>query len=293
MSGGPLAWAGGPEPLGAETRVRSFRRFLLLYAAARSWLWVAFSLHDRELLVLAAALASAGFALCWRRDLEAWAAPLGLLGVGLQTVWRFPHGANHLYLELLALALVALAGRGARPDAALVLSGLRWLAALVLFHTGLQKLLYGNYFHGDFLAYMVGTQERFANAFGWVLPATEIARLEGYDAMRTGAGPYRVAFAPFVLASNGVWLAELGLPVLLIARRTRVWGALGGIALMASIQVAALELGFAFLFLNLLFLSLPGDWNRRLLPAFALVFLYALGAAAGWLPGRPERWQLM
>ena len=97
----------------------------------------------------------------------------------------------------------------------------------------------------------------------------------------------------FVLASNAVYLAELTLPFLLLWQRTRTLGAVGTIALMVGIQLGAVELAFAFLFLNLLFLFLERNWNRTLLPVFATVLLYAILAAIGWLPGDPLYWNLL
>ena len=98
---------------------------------------------------------------------------------------------------------------------------------------------------------------------------------------------------PFVLASNAVVVAEVLLPWLLLLRPTRLLAAIAAIALMVSIQVGALEMGFAMLFTNLLLLFVPAGWNARLLPAFGLVLLWAVGAAAGWLPGDPSRWNLL
>ncbi len=277
--------------------IRDFRRFLLLYGAARSWLWVAASTAgglDAALLGSAAAAMTAAALLAFSPARAHLAPRLGFAAVLVQVAWRFPFTANHLFLELVCLALLSVVSRGSRrEDEALALAGLRWATAIVLFHTGLQKLLYGHYFRGDFLALMIGSQERFARVFAWLLSTDEVARLADLDRKATGAGPYRVQHAGFVLASNAVWLAELFLPALLIVRRTRVWGALGGLALMLSIQVAALELGFALLFVNLLLLFLPGRWGGRLLPATGLLLAYALAAGFGWLPGDPTRWNLL
>lgn len=277
---------------------------MLVYGAARSWLWVALvpgspllpgGSRPGDVLLLAgcalAMTAACGLAFWPRR--EAWGPRLALVPVSLQLAWGFSQAANHHFLELLCVALLCVASDRSEQSELLALRGLRWLTAIVLFQTGLQKVLYGHYFHGDFLALMVGAQDRFARVFRLLLPAGEVARLGSYDPLRTGAGPYRVASPLFVAASNLVYLAELGLPFLMMLRRTRLLGALGGIALMVAIQVAAVELGFAFLFLNLLFLFLEKDWNRRLLPAFAAVLLYAVGAAAGWLPGDPIHWNLL
>ena len=273
----------------ADARVGAFRTFLLLYGATRSWLWVHYTTTgDAGLWLAAVAMSvSAGLAL-WPRTADAspW---LALPAVAFQAAWRFPYTANHLYLELLCLALLVLSG----PGRGLALQALRWLTVLVLFHTGLQKLLYGAYLHGDFLAFMVGSQERFADAFRWILPEGEVLRLEGIDRKAAGAGPYRVDHAGFVLASRLVVVAELLLPILLIAQRTRLLAALAATLLMVSIQAGALEIGFALLFTNLLLLFVPAPWNARLLPFFALVLLWALGAALGWLPGDPTRWNLL
>jgi hypothetical protein len=289
-----LALAGEGDPVDASERITHFRRFLLLYGAVRSWLWVMFSTHDAAILLLPASMLTVATALAFRPRASVWAARIALPAVFFQVVWRFPFTANHLYLELVCVFLLAIVRSSSRgDDEALVVEGLRWTAALVLFHTGLQKVFYGSYFRGEFLAFMIGAEERFARIFQLLLSSDEVARLTSLDRKQTGAGPYRVDHALFVFASNAVWLAEMSLPPLMIAQRTRVFGALGGLALMAGIQVAALEMGFALLFVNLLLLFLPVRLARLLLPASALVFAWALGAAADWLPGNPADWNLL
>ena len=66
--------------------------------------------------------------------------------------------------------------------------------------------------------------------------------------------------------------------------RTRWLAALGALALVGSIQLAAREMGFAFLFANLLLLfTVRGNvWAFRVL---APVYVYTVGAVAGVLPG--------
>jgi len=288
-----LAVAGGEAPDVAATRVDDFRRFLVLYGAVRSWLWLPLAPDSSGLLAPLALCHTVAAAMVFVPRGAEWAARGALAVVLGQVVWSFPLAANHLYLELVCLVLVALPRPGDARDAAAALSGLRWTAALVLFHTGLQKVFYGAYFRGDFLALMAGADERFGRAFRFVLPGAELERLAGLDRSRTGAGPFRVDSPIFVVASNAVWIAELCLPVLLLSRRGRVWGALGGVGLMVGIQVVALEIGFALLFVNLLLLFLPGRWNARALPFTLVIFVWALGAAAGWLPGQPVDWNLL
>jgi hypothetical protein len=168
----------------------------------------------------------------------------------------------------------------------MVLAGLRWLTVLVLFHTGLQKLLYGHYWRGDFLAFMVGRGERFADLFRWILPPAEIARLASHDPFREGAGPYRVSEPLFVAASNLVWIAEVALPAGLILRRTRAAAAFAALAFVLVIQLGAREMGFALLFGNLLLLFAPAGLAARLLPLWLGFLGLTLLATSGLLPGR-------
>lgn len=275
-----------------SARLRDFRRFLLLYGATRSWIWLTQSTVDAALLAAIALLATVAAGLVWHPRWERRAPWIALVAVGVAVVWRFPYTANHLYLEALCLVLVCLDG-GREADERLVVATLRLTAALVLFQTGLQKALYGNYWRGDFLALMVGVDDRFSRTFQWLLPTAEIERLASFDREQTGAGPYRVGFGPFVLASIGVVLAEMTVPALMLHPRTRRLGAWAAIALLFAIEVAALELGFALLFVNLLVLFLPAVWSRRALQAAAAVWVYGLGAALGWLPGHPADWNLL
>lgn len=277
-----------------RSQLQAFRRFVLLHGCVRSWLWLEFGSglgleggsfsFDSVPAVAAAGVLTLALALsCWPRA-EMWAPRVALPALIWQGVATFPVTDNHFALELLAVGLLCLVGTRSRRDEQLVLAGLRWLAVLVLFHTGLSKLLYGHYLHGDFLAFMIGQGGRFAELFDLLLPAGEVARLQGYDPLRTGAGPFRVDSIPLLLVSNGVWIAEIGLAVGLVFRRTRLFAAGGAVLLVLAIQLGARELGFAFLFVNLLLLFTP-DGNRRLLPFAACAYLYALAAVLGGLPG--------
>jgi hypothetical protein len=282
-----LGLAGDDPDQPYRSKLDAFRIFVLLHGAGRSWLWLALTdeLDPTWLAASAVALtACLGASLIPR--LSTWALRAALPVLLVQLAWTFPLTDNHFYLEVLCVVLLALRdARGNDADERLVMQGLQWLAVVVLFHTGLQKVLYGHYFQGDFLAFMVGVGDRFADPFRLVLPAEEVARLQSYDPLRVGAGPYRVDSVAFLVASSTVWLLELLLPMPLIVRRTRMLAACCAIAFVLTLQLGARELGFAFLFSNLLLLFPSGDWNRRLLPVFAVVYLYALGAAVGLLPG--------
>jgi len=285
-----LLAAAAPDVADADAKLAPLRSFLLLHGAVRSWLWLSLdtgsAAHlDPPLLIATATLLSVAFALSFAPRLAPLASRLALPALVAQLIMTFPTTDNHFFVELLAVSLLALPGAPSSSDDALVLRALLWMTALILFHTGLQKILYGHYFRGDFLAFMVGRGDRFAAALTAILPADEITRLQSYDPLRTGAGPYRVASPLLTAASNFVYLAELVLPALFFFPSTRRAAAWCAIALVTVIQLGAREIGFWLLFSNLLLLFLPGAWNQRLLPALIALYGWALAAGFGVLPG--------
>lgn len=288
-----LAWAADETPGPACLRLRALRRFVLAWGAVRTLVWMGAGapLHPGGLAASAALLAVAA-ALSFVPAREHLAARVALPALAIQLVLGFPLAPNHWYLELYAVALLALVGSES-SDAPLGLASLRWLAAIVLFHTGLQKLLYGHYFAGDFLAFMVGRGDRFAALFQWVLPAAEIERLASYQPFHEGAGPYRVAQPLFVALSNLVWIAELSLPAGLLWRRTRTAAAAAALAFVLALQLGARELGFALLFGNLLLLFAPPAWAKRTLPvSLAVLAIVLVATALGAGGSLAEAWRL-
>jgi hypothetical protein len=287
VAGRLLALAGDSDPALVQAKLRRFRQLLLVYAATRSWLWLALAgtrapAGGEAIAVWLTLCCAAAFV----TRFEAWAPRLALPALLVHYVALFPLADNHFHLEILAMALLCVADRSRAGDDALALQGLQWLTALVLLHAGLQKALHGHYLHGDFLAYMVGVQDRFALLFEWLLPASEVARLQGYDPLREGAGPYRVDSLAFVAVSNLVVAAELILPGLLLWRRTRGVAWVGALALVLGIQLGAREIGFALLFSSLLLLFPSRDVLRRVLPFVIALCAWALAAAFGIAPGR-------
>lgn len=271
-----------PAPQGDGGALTAFRRIVLLHGCVRSWLWVAADERADPVLIAAAVIASVAFGWVWART-GRLAPRVALIALALQLVATFPLTDNHFFLELYAVGLLSLVDRSGASEREVVRS-LRWLVAIVLLQTGLQKLLYGQYFSGQFLAFMIGQGDRFAVPFEWIVSAEEVDRLRGYDALRTGAGPFRVESLAFVAISNLVWIAEIGLAGLLAFVRTRRPAAVVAMALVVTIQLAARELGFALLFVNLLLLfTVKG--NERALPWFVAAYAWAIGVALGWLPG--------
>ena len=276
----------GTEPAEvSEPRLLAFRRFLLLVAAAESWHALHYPAYQ-ESVPLHVALAitltlscAAGFSRRFARPACA-AAALCML-VDLASV--FPENANHQYVGLLAMVFLALADDGDEAQRVAALQGLRWLLLIGLFWAGVQKVVYGLYFEGEFLAVRIATDPNFAEVFGWLLPEAEHARLLSLQP-GAGVGPYRVDAPLFVAASNSVWIAEIGLPVLLLIPATRRWAVPGVIALMAAIELAARELFFGAIMVSLALLFARADWSSRALPFLAVAIAVLMLSSAGVLP---------
>jgi hypothetical protein len=277
-----LALAAEPDSAAVRAaRLGVVRRVVLAWGLVRTLVWISLDAPiPPAVLGGTAALLAVAAALAFVPRRAATAGVVALPAVTAQVVATFPLTPNHLFLELYAVGLLALADRAGRDDG-LVLAGLRWLTALVLFVTGVQKLAFGHYVTGDFLAFMVGRGDRFADLFAWVLPADELTRLASYDPLRGGSGPYRVTVPAFVLLSNLVWVAEVSLPVGMLVRRTRTVAAMLAIAFVLAIQLGARELGFALLFTNLLALFAPLGVQRATSVVSYVVLAVAALLAAG------------
>jgi hypothetical protein len=260
--------------------------------------WIAVSLHVTVRLTLAVWFAKAPhlllplpallFALGLRRRFMRPAAVLFTLVQCARFALSFPDVSNHYLVECLAVAAFAAVDLSRDEEQLLGLGMLRWLAVLVLFMSGLQKLLHGAYFHGQYLGYMVGNTDRFRAFFGPILPAVEVARLQSLAGAAQGfklegdhivgalPGPFRVGSLPFVAISNAVWLGELVVAVGLLWRRVRRVAFVASLLLMAGILGSSHEFFFDTLFLNLLLLFAPSDLNWKLLPLSLVSYGYYL-----------------
>ena len=70
---------------------------------------------------------------------------------------EFPATGNHAYLEVMLCALAAFLDP-ARPDEArLYVRAVRSMGVIILACSGLQKLAHGHYFHGEYLAFSLGS----------------------------------------------------------------------------------------------------------------------------------------
>ena len=269
----------------AESNLTWFRAFVLIHVAQRMAFTLAtqaesFATWHKAALTALCVACLAGLVPRLRMTMTRVAAAL----FGVHVVATLPMTANHAFLELLCLGLLALLDESRDDEGALLGQGLCWITLIFLFYSGFQKLLYGRYFDGQFLAYVTATEDRFAALFRWLMPATEFARLRDLGVARIGSGPYRVEGLVFVVVSNVVYLFEMAAPVLMALRKTRVAATLAAIAFIIAVEAGARELLFGALMINLLLLFLPGSWNKRLFPVFLAMYVYLVAAGLGLVP---------
>ena len=285
--------AGDHDILETAAKVDSIRPLLILYAAAQAW--NSLLLHTglptgRPALVLIG-LAALGLSACFAASLMtrfgAWAPRVALGLLVLQFVVSQTGTTGHLVLALWCLLFVVLFDGDEDHDRLLVLQGLQWTAALLIFGCGVQKLLAGTWFQGDFAAFAIATGQPLGDLFAWTLPAAEIERLREIDFNLAGSGPVRTGSWAFVTLSNLVWLVELALPVaLLFQRKTRsVIAAVSILFVLVFYLAGCREPLWSFAMTSLLLLFAPKAWIERAFFPIVFLYLYVLGMSIGVLPG--------
>lgn len=270
-----LSWASVEDGPRRMAKIRAAWIVVSLHVSIRLTLAVFFAHGPRVLLVLPGVVFATGLS---RRFMRPAAAVLALVEC---TRWAlaFPDVSNHYLIECLCVAIFAAVDLSREEEQALCLELAGWLVVVVLFFSGLQKVLHGCYFHGQYLAYMVATTDRFRDFFRPIIPAAELARLQALG--RAPHGLYRVHSLLFVAVSNAVWLGELGVAVGLLWKRARPLALAGGILLMAGILASSHEVFFDTLFVNLLLLFARTDLNRKLLPLSLAGYGFYLLAGLG------------
>lgn len=280
-----LGLTGCDAPPVSASKLLSVGRFLLVMIAVEMWESMAYwAAGPHAALHLVKGVAMTAVCLAgWSARTNRIACVAAAALAALELVAGFPRSANHHYLVVLCAGLVALPDRGRAPERDLALSALRWLAVLGLVWAGLQKVLHGYYLRGEFFAYAIARNERFAGFFAPIVSDAELARLRALP-LAPGAGPFRVDEPLFLLVSNLAWIGELVLPCLLLVRRTRPFAIAATLVYIASIELAAREIFFGGLIVNLVLLFAARDLNRRALPWLIGLYLVALGSLVGWLP---------
>jgi hypothetical protein len=271
---GLLSLLDGDEPAARATKIRAFQTLFVLVICTEYWTkalagWTELTPVDATALVVVSVMTAAALLLPGRRAVFA-------MFIVLQTwyLWtNFPHAGNHRYLELVLASLFVMLDEGNEAELRLLLRSVRWIVVVVLFYAGLHKLVHGYYFQGQFLVYSMW-REGFQTALGPLLPAQQLGRLtESVGAV--GSGPY-LATSPLVVGlSNVIWIAEIGLAILLVPRRTRTFAWIGTAVLIVATEAVARELMFGVEFLAAVLLFARADLVRPLVRP-AAVFLGVL-----------------
>jgi uncharacterized membrane protein YphA (DoxX/SURF4 family) len=221
-----------------------FRRFLSGWASFSALLWLA-----REPSVASGAIAgglviASGFVLSGRRVRSAMAASAILILA--QMIARFPRTANHELLGLAAVIVTALIDERIESERRLGIAALRAMVPIVFVWSGIQKLLSGCWFQGEFLLIGALQSDRF-RALQLIVPRMEMNALRALSPSSAGSGPYHFESAPPLLLSNAVWMLELILPLLLLVPRLRRFAAISLLLLLLGIELFARELAFGLL----------------------------------------------
>lgn len=270
------------------TGLRAFRSLVLLHAAVRTFFWyvppdsllAGAYVTPATVVLMRLGLVVAVVASLWRRAARA-AVGAAAAAVLVQVSLSFPAVKDPLYLELFCLLSLTLLDVESDSDGPLLRSALCWMAVLVLFHSGLQKVLHGYYFFAELPLAAVADGQSFGELFGWMLPAGEMARLRGLNLSLPDAGPFRSDMALLLIVSNAIWALEIGLAVLVAVPRTRRFGALAAGVLVLVVHVVGGQPLYALLMTQLLLLCIPGQWSRRLAWVVAAAYLAVFLAAAG------------
>jgi hypothetical protein len=275
-------WSHADEVVRAR-QIRGFAIMLAMVLAAEYWSRALQRWEHLDGFLIAAVAAVSFFsalagATAWRR--------LGFAGLSITlaavVIRFFPASGNHEYLGLVFCLLCLFLDPRRPGESALFVDAIRWLVCVVLFWAGIQKVVHGLYFEGEYLAYSL-SRESYGSVFAWLLPAPELTRLAAYGG-EVGSGPYRADGLAFLIVSNLTYAAEIALVAGLLWRRTRKLALAVTLALLIAIQSAAREVFFALVLGNALLLFLDSDVNRRLIGPLALLLAGLLLMRAGLLP---------
>lgn len=182
--------------------------------------------------------------------------------------YHFPFNSNHLIIEFIALIFIITCANRSNDHDKLLCQMLRWVLFIILFFSGIQKILYGTYFNGTYFIYMARSTPSTHWFFGLFLPIEQIKALKPSDIL--------LIKSPILMViSNGVYVLEILGSLLLLFPKCLKIAICTIFGVIVGIEMVAQEFLFGCLFLNLLLLHIPGDWNKRCLPLF-IIFYFIL-----------------
>jgi len=190
----------------------------------------------------------------WGRRTLGYALALGIaVFVHLRDLPRAP---NHGWLEVSLFLVLLLVGIETHRNRRAVLGACRWMALTAIFASAFQKLAYGGYTNGAYLAYLMANSPKTTWLLSWMTTPAELERLIALGT-EPGDGPYLIRSPLWVAMSNAVWILELVLPVAVIVRVTRRWAVPVILAVFGFIAVLSQELVFSSFMMAVLIPMLP------------------------------------
>jgi hypothetical protein len=205
--------------------------------------------------------------------------------LGLQLVRTWPYTLNHFILEELVLLLllafpVRFAESGREPLQELQLL---WVTLLsVWFFAGVQKLGHGHYWNGESMALPLLAGDGSLGR-GLRMGLTLVHRLFGAAPVAPGAAALDLVARIYCVGLSWlVLVAELGLPLLALAQRTRRAATIGLGLAQCSVGLLSGEIDFALLGLGLIGLGSARHIQLRyaLLSCAALLFAWSPAAVS-------------
>lgn len=209
-------------------------------AAVRGTPPVALWLESSALIVLALATTSATV-LPERRRI---AVVTGLSATFIVAASSFPATANHTFLTLFVLLILALPNSNSPADAQAALNAVTWLAGAVFFWAGIQKLVHGAWFRGQFVAVELAGSARFHFPLSYLLPSHELERLRELGRPLPGVGPYLLESWSGRACSLLVPMAEILAGLFVAFRPRKTSTVVAASIVLLCIEVVAREISF-------------------------------------------------
>lgn len=211
-------------------------------------------------------------------------------------IWSMPVIANHQTLEYFVLALLLFFSFKKEEEASFILIVLRFFCIFIFFYAGLQKLLYGTYFFGQYLSFKIVADESFMKFFSFFISEEALKPvLEYHDKLSfvfnegkwikpETTGSYYINHWFMILASNLTWIGEILAGILLFSRRFRKIGVFITLGMLFLIELAAREAFFGLLYTSFLFLFLDSKYIKKIMPIMLVLYFLVALCVVGVIP---------
>jgi len=205
-----------------------------------------------------------------------------LLLAGWSLTRRLPDAPLHSYLAVY-IALVVFLLRDDGAERSLALGSLRWICAIGWIGFGLQKLLHGFYFDGQYLAWQISTNRDSHLLLGNLVDARSLQQLDGFRGA-AGTGPYSPYGTLLTVASNAVWALEILVGLGLIYWKSRPTALIVGFGLLLATALCYRDIYQSLLLFNLLLLFASPGYHRGGAALIIFSCVAILAGAMGFVP---------